>query len=183
MKVILDGLTRFKPYGEAVKVLEKIELENKMEMLQTFLEDRFGETIKGSTLNDVLSGFTDIDILYELGIDDADEYDPSEEVPAALKEHPELEESINIADLNKRLEENFGYMDEPIEDEYEQIRDVLDAYADSENAFIDGFVTFEDLRQFDANNWLKDWSNDAIRDVALEMGYEVQDNKILNPSL
>ena len=180
MKVILDGLTRFKPYGEAVKVLEKIELENKMEMLQTFLEDRFGETIKGSTLNDVLSGFTDIDILYELGIDDADEYDPSEEVPAALKEHPELEESINIADLNKRLEEA---MDGSIDDEFENIRKLLDNYANSENAFVDGFVTFEDLRQFDSEDWLPEYKDEDIKQVALEMGYEVEDNKILDPSL
>ena len=83
---------------------------------------------------------------------------------------------MNIKKLNEEL-------DSILEDEYENIKNVLDAYANSENAFQDGFITFEDLRQFDADHWLADWSNDAIRDAALEMGYEVDGDKILDPSI
>ena len=85
MKIEIEGLRQFKPWGNAVKVYEKIELANKLEEAEAILAPD-GETLPGSYVNDALSGYLEgLDILAELGLDS----------------EPVIE---SVANLNKRLE-------------------------------------------------------------------------------
>lgn len=72
MKIILDGLTKFRPWGEANTVLKKVLLANKFNELEQYLENLGGE-FDGNELNDILAGYTGIDILKELGIENIQE--------------------------------------------------------------------------------------------------------------
>ena len=79
--------------------------------------------------------------------------------------------------MSEALEES---LDEPIEDEFELIRDALRQYSELDDCFIEGYVTIEDIKN---NYGLQDYADSAIIACAKEEGYEVDGDKILDPSL
>lgn len=92
------SLRRFRPWGEAVKTFEKIELANKLDALESYLEDLYGDTIDGSKLNDLLA-YENEDLLATLG----------------LTEPEEIEESFDLKKLNSVLEEALHEDEEDID--------------------------------------------------------------------
>lgn len=68
--------------------------------------------------------------------------------------------------------------DEPIDDEFELIRNALREYSESDEAFKDGFVTVDELKDCFS---LYQFDIDDIIECAKEEGYEVEDDRILDP--
>lgn len=68
--------------------------------------------------------------------------------------------------------------DEPIEDEFELIRQALEDYSNLDDCFLEGYVTFDDLRN---NYGLENFTDTQIEECAKEEGYEVDGDKILDP--
>lgn len=92
------SLRRFRPWGQAVKTFEKIEMANKLDALESYLEDLYGDTIDGSKLNDLLA-YENEDLLAALG----------------LAEPEEIEESFDLKKLNSVLEEALHEDEEDID--------------------------------------------------------------------
>ena len=84
---------------------------------------------------------------------------------------------MNIRKLNEKLDK---YLDKPIEDEFELIRKALRKYSNQDNCFSKGYVTISELK----NNYnLQYFKDSMIIECAKEEGYEVDGDKILDPSL
>ena len=94
---IICSLHRFKPWGEAVKVFEKIQLQNKLPQLEAYLEEMYGDELEGSTLNDILA------------------YDNEELLRACGLLEEEIEESLDLKKLNSVLEEALQEDEENID--------------------------------------------------------------------
>ena len=72
MKIIHEGLDKFIPWSGAVSTWEKIEEENKLDQLESTLEDLYPDGLTETELNDLL--WFDEDSVYEwLGILDEEE--------------------------------------------------------------------------------------------------------------
>lgn len=84
---------------------------------------------------------------------------------------------MDFKKLNEELKEAAG-LDEPMEDEFELIRDALRQYSELDDCFIEGYVTVEDIKN---NYGLQDFTDASIIECAKEEGYEVDGDKILDP--
>lgn len=103
------------------------------------------------------------------------------------KLHKQLKEvSIGLNEENyEDLVATFGadddkpnYIHEPIEDEFELIRNALREYSEQDDCFLEGYVTIEDIKN---NYGLQDFTDSMIIECAKEEGYEVDGDKILDP--
>lgn len=101
---------------------------------------------------------------------------PTPEQLAKILAAIELDENIGSFILTESLDD----LDEPIEDEYKEIREVLRDFFDREINFPE-FVTIKQLKDFDKEGKLDYWEDRNIIDCAKEEGYEVDGDKIITP--
>lgn len=133
------SLKRFRPWGEAVAVFDRIEMANKLGELEDYLETLYGKTMDGLTLNDLLA-YDNEDLLAAIGLANEEEEDIDESFAAKLNK--QICEAINEGQYDYPYEEEEDYTVE-LEDgqklfahqyDYELEDDDMNIFAKLENS-------------------------------------------------
>lgn len=174
---IICSLHRFKPWGEAVKVFEKIQLQNKLPQLEAYLEEMYGDELEGSTLNDILA------------------YDNEELLRACGLLEEEIEESLDLKKLNSVLEEALHEDEENIDiltfkfdferkdntlvckNEYGYEVEIELEEADEEDVDMESEAFERDYLEQEVINQMDDYAEDIAEDGREITGTEIVDFK------
>lgn len=150
---ITCSLKRFRPWGQAAAVFERIEMAGKLAELERYLEDLYGSIMSGSDLNDLLA-YDNEQLLQCLGLEETEE---------------DLQECF-ISKLNEQLSKALS------EDQYEGGFDEEEYYVvtfedgtkDNDFMYGDFGVYYKDaeIGNMLNNNWIMD--NDVIAQIIVD---------------